>query len=135
MEKLSLKTSKAMKLSKSNSFKKSKSYEIISFTFPFINIRNQKTTPRLGDSPTQRVGESLREKRQHRNRLFAHEGCLFPSEICEKDQNMTILGYSYGLQSSLYTKNYRFTLKALIFCPKTIATFVLKPLYLSKVYL
>ncbi len=129
MEKLSLKTSKAMKLSKSNLFKKSKSYEIISFTFPFINIRNQKTTPRLGDSPTRRVGESLREKRQHRNRLFAHEGRLFPSEICEKDQNMTILGYFYGLQSSLYF------LEVLIFCPKTIATFVLKPLYLSKVYL
>jgi hypothetical protein len=31
-----------------------------------------------------RVGESLREKRQHRNRLFAHEGHLFPSEIRKK---------------------------------------------------
>jgi hypothetical protein len=30
-------------------------------------------------------------------------------------ENMTILGYSCGLQSSLYTKNHRFTLKALIF--------------------
>jgi hypothetical protein len=30
---------------------------------------------------------------------------------------MTILGYSCGLQSSLYTKNHRFTLKALIFGP------------------
>jgi hypothetical protein len=28
---------------------------------------------------------------------------------------MAILGYSCGLQSSLYTKNHRFTLKALIF--------------------
>jgi hypothetical protein len=32
-------------------------------------------------------------------------------------------------------KNHRFTLKALIFCPETSATFVLKLLYLSKVYL
>jgi hypothetical protein len=52
IEKLSLKTSKAMKLSKSYFFNKSKSDEIISFTFPFIDIRNRKTTPQLGDSPT-----------------------------------------------------------------------------------
>jgi hypothetical protein len=57
MEKLSLKTSKAMKLSESYLFKKSKSDVIISFTFPFIDIRNQKTTPRLGDSPTREVAE------------------------------------------------------------------------------
>jgi hypothetical protein len=36
---------------------------------------------------------------------------------------MTTLG---GLQSSLFTKNHRFTLKTLIFCQKTIATFVWK---------
>jgi hypothetical protein len=70
-----------MKLSKSYSFNKSKSDEIISFTFPFIGIRNRKTTPQLGDSPTRRVGETLREKRQHQNHIFAHKGRLFPCEI------------------------------------------------------
>jgi hypothetical protein len=44
----------------------------------------------------------------------------------KKGQNMTILGYSCSLQSSLYTKNHRFTFKSLIFCPKTIATLVSK---------
>jgi hypothetical protein len=54
-----------MKLLKNYSLKKSKSAEIICFTFPIIDNRNRKTTPRLGksdDSPTRRVGESLREK-------------------------------------------------------------------------
>jgi hypothetical protein len=37
---------------------------------------------------------------------------------------MTILGYSYGLQSSLYTKNHLFTFKALNFCPKTSVEFI-----------
>ncbi len=55
IEKLSLKTSKAMKLSKIYSLKKSKSDEIISFTFPIINILNQKTTPRLGELASQRI--------------------------------------------------------------------------------
>jgi hypothetical protein len=86
---------------------------------------------RVGDSLTWQVGESgksLRQKRQHRNRLFAHEGRLFPFKIREKDQNMTIFGYSCGLQSSLYTKKHCFTLKVLIFGPKKL------PLNLSKVY-
>jgi hypothetical protein len=34
---------------------------------------------------------------------------------------MTILGYSCGLQSSLYTKNHCFTFKALIFCIKSLS--------------
>ncbi len=38
-----------MKISKSYSLKKSKSDEIISFTFPIIYIRNRKTTPLLGE--------------------------------------------------------------------------------------
>jgi hypothetical protein len=57
-----------MKLSKSYSFKKSKCDEIISFIFPFINAHSK----------------IRREKRQHQNGLFAHEGRLFPSEIREK---------------------------------------------------
>ncbi len=73
-----------MKLSKSNLFKKSKSYEIISFTFPFFNIRNQKTTPRLGDSLTRRVGESLREKRQHRNRYVCSQTVVFIESLSIK---------------------------------------------------
>jgi hypothetical protein len=35
--------------------------------------------------------------------------------------NMTILGYSCGLQSSLYTKNHCFTFKVLIFCIKSLS--------------
>jgi hypothetical protein len=40
--------------------------------------------------------------------------------------NKTILGYSCGLQSSLYTKNQRFTFKALIFGPKKSVEFYRK---------
>jgi hypothetical protein len=36
--------------------------------------------------------------------------------IYRESANMTILGYSCGLQSSLFTENHRFTVKALIFC-------------------
>jgi hypothetical protein len=38
-----------LKLLKSYSLKKSKSDEIIFFTFPIIDIRNRKTTPQLGE--------------------------------------------------------------------------------------
>jgi hypothetical protein len=44
-----------MKLSKIYSLKKSKSEEIISSKFSFINIRYRKTTHWVDDSPTQRV--------------------------------------------------------------------------------
>ena len=57
-----------MKLSKYYLLKKLKSDEIISFTFPFIDAHSK----------------IRREKRQLRNCLFAHEGRLFLSEICEK---------------------------------------------------
>jgi hypothetical protein len=40
----------------------------------------------IPDSPTRRFGESLREKRQHGNRLFVHEGRLFSSVIGKKRQ-------------------------------------------------
>jgi hypothetical protein len=107
-----------MKLLKYYSLKQAKSNEIIFFTFPFIYAHSK----------------IWKEKRQLRNRLFKHEGHLFLSEIREKGQNMTILGYSCSLQSSLYTKSHRFTLKSLIFCPKTIATLVFETLNLSKLY-
>ncbi len=51
---------------------------------------------RLPDSVSRRVDESLREKRQHRNNLFAHEGRLFPLKIAKKT----------------------------IFCPKTYVEFI-----------
>jgi hypothetical protein len=57
-----------MKLSKYYSLKQAKSNKIISFTLPFI-VAHSKIR---------------REKRQLRNCLFAHEGRLFLSEICEK---------------------------------------------------
>ncbi len=68
IEKFSFKTSKAMKLSKSYSFKNSKSNEIISFTFPFIDAHSK----------------ILREKDSIWNRFFTHKGRLFPSKTSEK---------------------------------------------------
>ncbi len=91
-----------MKLSKYYSLKQAKSNKIISFTFPFIDAHSKNS----------------KRKRQLRNHLFAHEGRLFLSEIHEKGQNMSILGNSCSLQSSLYTINHRFTLKSWIFLPK-----------------
>jgi hypothetical protein len=108
-----------MKLSKYYSLKQAKGNEIISFTFPFIDAHSK----------------IRREKRQLRNRLFAHERRLFLSKSAKKGQNMTILGFSCSLQSTFYTKNHCFTLKSLIFCPKTIATLVFETLNLSKLYL
>ncbi len=43
---------------------------------------------------------------------------------------MRILGYSCGLQSSLYTKNHRFTFNALIFC---IEKFIDKKVDIDKI--
>jgi hypothetical protein len=77
-----------MKLSKNYSLKKSKSNEIISFTFPIIDIRNKKTTRRFGEPATPRLAES---------------------------------GYFCSLQSSIYTKNHRFTFKPLIFCIENLS--------------
>ncbi len=65
-QKIIIKNVKSDEMTKSYSFKKSKSDEIISFTFPFIDIGNRKTTPplrelatpRLGNSQTRRVGNS-----------------------------------------------------------------------------
>ncbi len=49
--------------------------------------------------------------------VVPHTKVVFsPPKTVKKDQNMTILGFSCGLQSSLYTKNHRFTFKALIEC-------------------
>jgi hypothetical protein len=75
--------------------KKSKSEEIISFTFPFIDAHSK----------------IQREKRQLRNRFLC--------EIRQKDQNMTILGYSCGLQSSLYTKKSLLYFKSVDVLPKS----------------
>jgi hypothetical protein len=65
--------------------------------------------------PTQK----FEEKKNSFEIVFSHTNVVFSSpKSAKKDQNMTILGYSCGLQSSLYAKNHRFTLKALNFCPK-----------------
>jgi hypothetical protein len=91
--------SKAMKLSKYYSFKKSKSNEIISFTFPFINAHSK----------------ILRKKRQLQNRLFAHEGRLFLSKIREKRPECDNFGLflrssiiALYKKSSLYFKSVDF---------------------------
>ncbi len=46
----------------------------LNFHLSIFIIEINSPTRRVDDSPTRRVGESLREKRQHQNRLFAHEG-------------------------------------------------------------
>jgi hypothetical protein len=75
------------------------------------------------------------EKKDSFEIVCLHTKVIFsPPKSMKKDQNMTILGYSCSLQSSLYTKSHRFTLKSLIFCPKTIATLVFETLNLSKLY-
>ena len=51
--------------------------------------------------PTQKFEE---KEDSIQNRLFEHEGCLFPSETGKKDQNMKILGYSVAF-------NHRFIQK------------------------
>ncbi len=75
--------------------KQAKSNKIISFTLPFI-VAHSKIR---------------REKRQLRNRLFAHEGHLFPSEIHEKRPEYDNFGLflqpsiiSLYKKSSLYFK-------------------------------
>ncbi len=88
-----------MKLSKNFSLKKSKSDEIISFTFPFIDAHSK----------------IRREKRQLRNRLFAHEGRLFLSQIREKRPEYDNFGLflrpsviALYVKSSLYFKSVDF---------------------------
>jgi hypothetical protein len=61
-------------------------------------------SPQLGNSLSRQVGESLREKRQHQNCLFAHKDLLSPPKSAKNEQNMTILGYSNSLQSWFYCK-------------------------------
>ena len=64
-----------MKLSKIYLFKKSKSDEIISFTFPFIDAHLKIP----------------RGKRQHQI-VFSHTKFVFnPPKSAKKDQNMTII--------------------------------------------
>jgi hypothetical protein len=70
-----------MKLLKSYSFEKLKRIKLSPFHFHLPIFVKQN------DSLTRRVGESLKEKRQHRNRLFPHEGHLSPPKFAKKDQN------------------------------------------------
>jgi hypothetical protein len=67
------------------------------------------------------------EKKDSFEIVFSHTKVVFSTpKSAKKGQNMTILGFSCSLQSSFYAKNHRFTLKSLIFCPKTIATLVFR---------
>ncbi len=73
-----------MKLSKIYLLKKFKSDEIISFKFPFINNRYHKMTRRVANSPTRRVGESLREKDSIKI-VFSHtEVVISPPKFAKK---------------------------------------------------
>jgi hypothetical protein len=61
------------------------------------------------------------EKKDSFEIVFLHTKVVFSSpKSAKKGQNMTILGFSCGLQSSLYMKNHCFTLKALIFAQKQL---------------
>ena len=118
IEKFSLKTSKAMKLSIIIRLKSQKAIKLSPLHF-YLSMPTRK----------------FEEKRRHSKSSSSCTKVVFSlPKYAKKDQNMTILGYSCRLQSSLYTKNHRFTLKSLIFCQKTIATFFWKKLYLSKFY-
>ncbi len=91
-----------MKLQQYYSLKKSKSNEIISFTFSFTDAHSK----------------IRREKRQLRNRLFAHEGRLFLSEICEKRPEYDNFGLFLRPSSiSLYKKSSLY-FKIVDFLPK-----------------
>jgi hypothetical protein len=108
-----------MKLSKNYSLKKSKSDEIIYFTFPFIDAHSK----------------IWREKTTLENVFLSHEGHLFLSEIREKRPEYDNFGlFLWPSIIALYEKSSLYFKKALIFCPKTIATYIFKPLNLSKVY-
>ncbi len=85
-----------MKLSKIYSLKKSKCNEIISFKFPFIDNRYQKTTrrvsesttPPLGKSETPRLAESGSrwEKKDSIKIFFPHTKVVFyPPKFAKKD--------------------------------------------------
>jgi hypothetical protein len=87
-----------MKLSKIYSLKKSKSDEIISFKFPFIDIRYQKRLPdsasrQLPDSAsrwiaTPRLGDSGSrwEKKDSIEIVFSHTKVVFsPPKFAKKD--------------------------------------------------
>jgi hypothetical protein len=82
--------------------------KIISFTFPFI------------DAPS----KIRREKRQLQNRLFAHEGRLFVSEIREKRPEYDNFGLFLRPSIIAVYKKSSLYVKSVDFCPKTIATFV-----------
>ncbi len=80
--------------------------------------------------------QKFEEKKDSFEIVFSHTKVVFSSlKSAKKDQNMTILGYSCCLQSSLYAKNHRFTLQSVDFLPKNDRMFVFELLNLSKFYL
>jgi hypothetical protein len=91
-----------MKLSKNYSLKKSKSDEIISFTFPFIDAHSK----------------IRREKTTLENVFFAHEGRLFLFEIREKRPEYDNFGlFLWPSIIALYEKSSLY-FKSVDFLPK-----------------
>jgi hypothetical protein len=105
-----------MKLSKSYTLKKSKSDESpLHFHLSIFVMGKQ-------------LPDSVREKRRHLNNLFAHEGRLFPSEICVKRVEYDNFGLflwpsiiALYKKSSLYIKSVDFlTNNDRYFCFQTV---------------
>jgi hypothetical protein len=100
------KSQKAMKLSP------------LHFHLWYLLSKNNSLTRWVSDSPIRRVGESLREKRQHRNSLFAHAGCRFPSEICKKRPEYDNFGLFLRPSIIALCKKSSFYFKSVDFLPK-----------------
>jgi hypothetical protein len=93
-----------MKLSKNYSLKSQKAMKLSPLYF-HLSMRTRK----------------FEEKKDSFEIVFLQTKVVLSSpKSAKKGQNMTILGFSCGLQSSLYRKNHRFTLKALFFAQKRL---------------
>jgi hypothetical protein len=90
--------SKSMKLAKSYLLKSQNAMKLSPLHFQLSIFVKEK---RLTDSATHLLAESTGRVREL--------------------ANMTILGYSCGVQLSHYTKNHCFTFKALIFCIESLS--------------
>jgi hypothetical protein len=115
-----------MKLSKSYSLKSQKAMKLSPFHFQLSIFIIEKRLPdsarrrlpylasrQIGDSPTRRVDDSPTQRVDNSPTWRVDDSLTRRVGELAK---ITILSYSCGLQSSLNTKNHRFTLKALISC-------------------
>ncbi len=120
-----------MKLSKSYLLKKSKSdfhfhlsIFVIEKRLPnSVSRQLADSTRRLPDLPTHWVVNSAYRGVPDwvSQRLPNSASRRLPDWAIRESPNMTILGYSCGLQSSLYTKNHHYTCKVLIFYIKSLS--------------